>query len=131
MLENRVARPGTCPIHENADSFHAFSQPADITLLSYIVVSGEQEREQVQTVHLFSQNPGCGCFVKAMHRLQHVPSFIPTLSSRSIASNSNPVQSLIPFTSVPSAVDAQKVCVSPCAAQRNGWELPDKPEAWI
>src|SRR5260370_1392260 len=84
-VENSASSSCLRPRHENTDLLLAFSKPADKTLLGFIEVSGEKERQQIQTVHLVGQDiPAvgagcvcCGSLVKDLPRLEHIqpPSF--------------------------------------------------------
>src|ERR1700733_14187910 len=44
-------------VHERTDPLHAFSHRRYKTLLGFIMVCGQEKREQVQAVHLFVKGP--------------------------------------------------------------------------
>src|ERR1700691_5224515 len=78
-----------CPVRKNTDPLHTLSHRRNETLLGFIMVCGQEERKQVQTVHLFVKRrkkvghtgvSSCS-FVDQLHWLQHVS---PLVSSHGL-----------------------------------------------
>src|ERR1700722_16266012 len=56
ILNNCPPRPGACPFLENRTAVDCVLQAGDEALLSLLAIRRQQEREQVESIHVFVKN---------------------------------------------------------------------------
>jgi hypothetical protein len=58
ILDYRAAGPGARPLAKYVVSFDEVVEAGDKTLLGFLVISGEQERKQMEAAHIFPKYSG-------------------------------------------------------------------------